>query len=73
MLQVKTYARRRIEITGELKDLIDRIMSRKSEHKVGSTRLISLIHMGVRHDSVVANDEETGSTGQVELKVKPCS
>ncbi|VVP25762.1 hypothetical protein PS880_04068 [Pseudomonas fluorescens] len=40
VLQGKTNAKRRIEITGELKDLIDRIMSRKSEHKVRSTRLI---------------------------------
>lgn len=40
VLQGKTKAKRRIEITGELKVLIDRIMSRKSEHKVRSTRLI---------------------------------
>ncbi len=40
ILQGKTKAKRRIEITGELKVLIDRIMSRKSEHKVRSTRLI---------------------------------
>ena len=40
VLQGKTNAKRRIEITGELKILIDRIMSRKSEHKVRSTRLI---------------------------------
>ncbi len=35
-----------------------------------------LIHMGVRHDSVVANDEETDSTGstrQVEKEGKLCS
>lgn len=36
----KTKAKRRIEVTGELKVLIDRIMSRKSGHKVRSTRLI---------------------------------
>ncbi|MNT41832.1 site-specific tyrosine recombinase XerC [compost metagenome] len=40
VLQGKTKAKRRIEVTGELKVLIDRIMSRKSEHKVRSTRLI---------------------------------
>ncbi|PVZ59275.1 integrase [Pseudomonas sp. B1(2018)] len=40
VLQGKTNAKRRIEITGELKILIDRIMYRKSEHKVRSTRLI---------------------------------
>ncbi|MFJ7884560.1 tyrosine recombinase XerC [Pseudomonas sp. NPDC096917] len=40
VLQGKTNAKRRIEITGELRVLIDRIMSRKSEHKVRSTRLI---------------------------------
>lgn len=38
--QGKTKAKRRIEVTGELKDLIDRIMSRKAGHKVRSTRLI---------------------------------
>jgi integrase len=40
VLQGKTNVKRWIEITGELKVLIDRIMSRKSEHKVRSTRLI---------------------------------
>ena len=40
VLQGKTNAKRRIEITGELKVLIDRIMSRKPEHKIRSTRLI---------------------------------
>jgi len=40
ILQEKTKAKRRFEVTGELKVLIDRIMSRKSEHKVRSTRLI---------------------------------
>lgn len=40
VLQGKTNTKRRIEITGELKALIDRIMSRKSEHKIRSTRLI---------------------------------
>ncbi|MDQ0127216.1 integrase [Pseudomonas lini] len=39
VLQGKTNAKRRIEITGELKDLIDRIMSRKAGHKVRSTRM----------------------------------
>ncbi len=36
VLQGKTNAKRRIEITGELKVLIDRIMSGKSEQKVRS-------------------------------------
>ncbi|TWC59873.1 phage integrase family protein [Pseudomonas sp. SJZ080] len=40
VLQGKTNAKRRIEITGELKVLIDRIMLRKKEHKIRSTRLI---------------------------------
>ena len=40
VLQGKTNAKRRIEITGELKVLIDRIMSRKKEHTVRSKRLI---------------------------------
>ncbi|MNL44822.1 hypothetical protein D3C87_1674220 [compost metagenome] len=40
VLQGKTKAKRQIEVTGEMKFLIDRIMSRKSEHKVRSTRLI---------------------------------
>jgi len=40
LLQGKTKAKRRIEVTGELKVLIDRIMTRKSGHKVRSTRLI---------------------------------
>lgn len=38
--QGKTAAKRRIEIIGELKALIDRIMARKAGHKVRSTRLI---------------------------------
>ena len=33
-------AKRRIEVIGELKVLIDRIMNRKSAHKVRSTRLM---------------------------------
>jgi len=40
VLQGKTKAKRRIEVTGELKVLIDRIMARKAGHKVRSTRLI---------------------------------
>lgn len=40
VLQGKTNAKRRIEITGELKVLVDRIMLLKKEHKVRSTRLI---------------------------------
>lgn len=40
VLQGKTKAKRRIEIIGELKQLIDRIMARKAGHKVRSTRLI---------------------------------
>lgn len=36
----KTKAKRRIEVIGELKVLIDRIMVRKAGHKVHSTRLI---------------------------------
>ena len=40
VLQGKTKAKRRIEIIGELKTLIDRIMARKAGHKVRSTRLI---------------------------------
>jgi len=40
VLQAKTNAKRRIELTGEYQVLIDRIMSRKSGHKVRSTRLI---------------------------------
>ena len=40
VLQGKTKAKRRIEVTGELKVLIDRIIARKSGHKVRSTRLI---------------------------------
>ncbi|MHC8372192.1 site-specific integrase [Pseudomonas sp. MDT1-85] len=39
VLQGKTKAKRRIEVTGKLKVLIDRI-SRKSGYKVRSTRLI---------------------------------
>jgi integrase len=38
--QGKTETKRRIEIIGELKGVIDRIMSRKAGHKVRSTRLI---------------------------------
>jgi integrase len=40
IVQGKTKAKRRIEIMGELKVLVERIMSRKSTHKVRSTRLI---------------------------------
>lgn len=39
-MQGKTKAKRRIEIIGELKALIDRIMARKAGHKIRSTRLI---------------------------------
>lgn len=38
--QQKTKAKRRIEIAGELKGLIERIMARKAGHKIRSTRLI---------------------------------
>lgn len=38
--QAKTGAKRRIEIIGELAELIDRIKARKAAHKVRSTRLI---------------------------------
>jgi len=38
--QQKTKAKRRIEIAGELKNLIERIMARKVGHKIRSTRLI---------------------------------
>ncbi|MFJ5253756.1 tyrosine-type recombinase/integrase [Pseudomonas sp. NPDC088414] len=38
--QGKTGAKRRIEIIGELKVVIDRIMTRKSGHKIRSTRLV---------------------------------
>lgn len=38
--QGKTKAKRRIEITGELKVVIDRILERKSGHKIRSSRLI---------------------------------
>jgi len=38
--QQKTKAKRRIEIAGELKSLIERIMARKVGHKIRSTRLI---------------------------------
>lgn len=38
--QGKTGAKRRIEIIGELKVVIDRIMARKSGHKIRSTRLV---------------------------------
>ncbi|WP_028682453.1 site-specific integrase [Pseudomonas chlororaphis] len=40
--QGKTKAKRRIEITGELKVVLDRILARKASHKVRSTRLIVL-------------------------------
>ncbi|WP_455884699.1 tyrosine-type recombinase/integrase [Pseudomonas spelaei] len=38
--QGKTNAKRRIEITGELKVVIDRIMARKNGHKIRTSRLI---------------------------------
>ncbi len=38
--QGKTKAKRRIEITGELKIVIDRIMTRKDGHKIRTSRLI---------------------------------
>lgn len=38
--QGKTKAKRRIEITGELKIVLDRIMARKDSHQFRSTRLI---------------------------------
>ena len=38
--QSKTNAKRRIEITGELKIVIDRIMARKDGHKIRTSRLI---------------------------------
>lgn len=38
--QGKTGAKRRIEIIGELKVVIDRILARKSGHKIRSTRLV---------------------------------
>ncbi|AWY39448.1 integrase [Pseudomonas putida] len=38
--QGKTGAKRRIEIIGELKVVVDRIMARKSGHKIRSTRLV---------------------------------
>lgn len=40
--QGKTKAKRRIEITGELKIVLDRIMARKDSHQFRSTRLIVL-------------------------------
>ncbi|WP_375538383.1 tyrosine-type recombinase/integrase [Pseudomonas protegens] len=40
--QEKTKAKRRIEITGELKIVLDRIMARKDSHQFRSTRLIVL-------------------------------
>ncbi len=40
--QGKTGAKRRIEIVGELKALLDRIAARKAGHKVRSTRLVVL-------------------------------
>ncbi|WP_397386833.1 tyrosine-type recombinase/integrase [Pseudomonas caricapapayae] len=38
--QSKTNAKRRIEITGELKVVIDRIMTRKEGHRIRTSRLI---------------------------------
>lgn len=38
--QGKTLAKRRIELIGELKLLIDRIMARKAGYRVRSTRLV---------------------------------
>ncbi|WP_372438208.1 tyrosine recombinase XerC [Pseudomonas chlororaphis subsp. aureofaciens] len=38
--QGKTRAKRRIEITGELEVVIDRIMARKATHKIRTSRLI---------------------------------
>lgn len=38
--QGKTGAKRRIEIVGQLKEVVDRIMQRKAGHKVRSTRLV---------------------------------
>lgn len=38
--QAKTKAKRRIEITGELSALVERIKARKTGHKVRSTRLV---------------------------------
>ncbi|HCT04295.1 MAG TPA: integrase [Pseudomonas sp.] len=38
--QGKTSAKRRIEVVGELKVVIDRIMERKRGHKIRSTRLV---------------------------------
>lgn len=38
--QGKTRAKRRIEITGELKIVVDRILDRKSGHKIRTSRLI---------------------------------
>lgn len=38
--QGKTQAKRRIEIVGQLKSVIDRIMARKATYKIRSTRLI---------------------------------
>ncbi|WP_349628965.1 tyrosine-type recombinase/integrase [Pseudomonas sp. RC4D1] len=40
--QGKIKAKRRIEITGELKIVLDRIMARKDSHQFRSTRLIVL-------------------------------
>ena len=40
IIQGKTNAKRRIEVIGELKTLIERIMARKAVYKVRSTRLI---------------------------------
>nr|WP_081498101.1 tyrosine-type recombinase/integrase [Pseudomonas sp. GM74] len=62
VLQGKTNAKRRIEITGELKVLIDRIMSRKKEHRVRSTRLIvsetgTPMTVAIGHTTVVMTEQ----------------
>jgi len=40
IVQGKTNAKRRIEVIGELKTLIDRIMTRKAGYKVRATKLV---------------------------------
>ena len=40
--QGKTRAKKRIELVGELKIVIDRILARKAGHKIRTTRLIML-------------------------------
>lgn len=40
MIQGKTSAKRRIEVIGELKSLVTRIMARKAGYKVRATKLI---------------------------------